>query len=186
MRQPPPSQKTVTDDQREKLLAASPAWLRFAILLYADHGLRFASAAKAKLSDFNAETGILTVETKGGFRQLIPLTGTLRHFVATLPRDAAQDQTVIQLLAGKAFSPAAIRRQFQRSRKKAGIETINPHDFRRTVATKAWKATHDIRIVQQILGHQSLHSTARYIVDEQPEELRGLLEQLKPQTEMKQ
>ncbi|HLZ13283.1 MAG TPA: tyrosine-type recombinase/integrase [Candidatus Acidoferrum sp.] len=171
----------MTDEQREKLLAASPAWLRFAIQLYADHGLRFTSALKVKPKDFNYETGILMVETKGGYQQAIPVTKTIRHYIETLPERASAEETIVEILAGKKITTDGVRKAFRRCRREAGIpEDVNPHNFRRAIATKAWKETKDIRVVQQILGHHSMHTTARYIVDEEPEKLRELLEELKP------
>jgi site-specific recombinase XerD len=39
----------------------------------------------------------------------------------------------------------------------------NPHSFRHAGATAAYQATHDLRAVQEMLGHSSMETTQRYL-----------------------
>lgn len=49
--------------------------------------------------------------------------------------------------------------------KRAGLENVKPHDFRRFVGTKL--AAKDIRQAQKALGHKSIETTARhYVLDD--------------------
>lgn len=49
--------------------------------------------------------------------------------------------------------------------KRAGLENVKPHDFRRFVGTKL--AAKDIRQAQKVLGHKSIETTARhYVLDD--------------------
>jgi integrase len=42
-------------------------------------------------------------------------------------------------------------------------DIYRPHDLRRTVAEQAYKITGDLRVVQTLLGHDSLKSTLTYL-----------------------
>jgi len=46
--------------------------------------------------------------------------------------------------------------------KRAQIRPIHPHDLRRTFATGLFLAGHDARIVQRLMRHAKIETTARY------------------------
>ena len=47
--------------------------------------------------------------------------------------------------------------------KKAGLdESIHPHTFRHTYATKVYETMGDLKIVQDLLGHKNLATTSIY------------------------
>ena len=46
--------------------------------------------------------------------------------------------------------------------KKLGVEKVNPHKFRRTMATRAIEKGMPIEQVQKILGHEQIDTTFRY------------------------
>lgn len=187
MHQPPPKDLTVTQHQREALLSKCPTWLQFFVLLCADMGLRFASAATVKVEGWNQQAQLLSFRKKGGLMQTLPVTAEVSKYLATLRPEHAPDITIIEALAGKPYSLEGVRQAFNAARKRADLPTnLNPHAFRYTVATELFEKTHDIRAVQQVLGHESLHNTARYIANKHPAMLRSMLESLKPYTEVKQ
>ena len=64
---------------------------------------------------------------------------------------------------GKPFSDQAVRRMMNHYTKLAGInQHITPHMWRHTFATSLLEADVDIRCIQELLGHSSIHTTEIY------------------------
>lgn len=64
---------------------------------------------------------------------------------------------------GRPVSDQSIRRMINRYAKKAGIGLhITPHMFRHTFATSLLEEDVDIRYIQEMLGHSSIHITEIY------------------------
>ena len=57
---------------------------------------------------------------------------------------------------------SAIQRMLRELGKKTGIEKVNPHRFRRTLATNLLRKGMTIEEVSQILGHEKLDTTMVY------------------------
>lgn len=63
------------------------------------------------------------------------------------------------------ITPGAAWKAIVKYAKRAGLEHVKPHDFRRFVGTQL--AAKDIRQAQKALGHKSIETTARhYVLDE--------------------
>ena len=63
------------------------------------------------------------------------------------------------------ITPEAAWKAIVKYAKRAGLEHVKPHDFRRFVGTQL--AAKDIRQAQKALGHKSIETTARhYVLDE--------------------
>lgn len=63
------------------------------------------------------------------------------------------------------ITPEAAWHTVAKYAKRAGLEHVKPHDFRRFVGTQL--AAKDIRQAQKVLGHKSIETTARhYVLDD--------------------
>ncbi|MGB9860532.1 MAG: tyrosine-type recombinase/integrase, partial [Moorellaceae bacterium] len=56
--------------------------------------------------------------------------------------------------------PWNFNRKFYELRKKAGIEHINLHALRHTFATRLLEVGENIKVVQELLGHSKISTTA--------------------------
>ena len=66
---------------------------------------------------------------------------------------------------GTAISPEAAWKCITKYARRAGLEHVKPHDFRRFVGTQMAKK--DIRQAQKLLGHKSIETTMRnYVLDD--------------------
>ena len=65
--------------------------------------------------------------------------------------------------SSRPLSDQAIRRMIQKYSSLAALELhITPHMFRHTFATSLLEADVDIRYIQEMLGHSSIHITEIY------------------------
>ena len=62
------------------------------------------------------------------------------------------------------IKPGGVRKMLNVVAKKAGVEHVHPHKFRRTLATNLAKKGMAIQEVSAILGHASLDVTMTYVV----------------------
>ena len=66
---------------------------------------------------------------------------------------------------GKALSRMAVFHVVRRAARRAGLrKRVNPHMLRHCFATHLLEAGTDIRVIQVLLGHRSLRTTARYVL----------------------
>ena len=70
-------------------------------------------------------------------------------------------------------------RQWAKLKKTA---RVNPeliiHDLRRSAAVALYEISKDLRMVEQLLGHENLSTTGRYLEHRDPGKLRPLLAQM--------
>lgn len=120
-------------------------------------GLRLHEIAKVH-SDDVSDFG-LRVKGKGGRMRTVPIHPRLHERLAALSGWAFPSWRK----PGLAVSP-----DYVASRIEAVIESpYTTHSLRHYFATSAFRGTHDIRSVQQLLGHASIETTQRYVfVDE--------------------
>lgn len=169
-RQPAARTIIATDDERRLVLTHSYPALRFFLLLCSDLGIRHGTAARICPGNYDARTSTLAFFTKGGVHQTLPVTPEIAEVFAALPKDAQTSTPVVNIL--RAHNPrghqpgkqARFTKQWRALKKRLGIrEDLHIHDLRRTVAEDVWAATHDLRAVQQQLGHQRITTTAKYL-----------------------
>ena len=65
---------------------------------------------------------------------------------------------------GERLQPGGVRVMLKALGKRAGVEHVHPHKFRRTLATELTRHGMQIQEVANILGHEKLDTTMKYVV----------------------
>lgn len=150
-----------------RLLGAlrSPVFRTLFLTMYAT-GLRLSEACALKLEDLDVERGVIRVTgAKGGHERLVTLgarlAGVLRDYAGVM-RPAPP-----WLFASRRGLPVhaeVARRALARGAGDAGIpKRVTPHVLRHAFATHSLERGTELRVIQQLLGHRSPRSTARYV-----------------------
>jgi len=160
-----------------RLLAAIPMNEEFATrdraiieLLYAC-GLRVSEACTLKRSLLRLKEGYIIVTGKGNKQRLVPIhKEAVKHLELYLeygrPHQKCQPKhsdTVFLSNRGAALSRQSIFLKIKKIAASAGIKkAISPHTMRHSFATHLMERGADLRIVQQLLGHESITTTEIY------------------------
>lgn len=136
-------------------------------------GLRLAECARLQASDFRTSEHLLLVrEGKGGNDRLVPLLPAVeRSFVAFLYVRPAWQTDVLLLGADGAgnargpITPGGIRQMVRRRCLRAELRVLNPHSFRHGLAMHLLNKGGDMSLVQKVLGHSQISTTARHYAE---------------------
>ena len=149
------------------------------IALLAGCGLRRSEVARLELGQVDLSAGSLVVRAgKRGKDRRVPLVpgvpAALRDWLPFRPAGLgapllSRARRGGRELVARGITPEAVRDVCRRRGKQAGLVPFTAHDLRRTCATRMLDACADLRAVQEILGHASPETTARY-------DLRGFRE----------
>jgi len=164
--------RILNKDQVARLMGAVPANAMHrlrdtAILetLYAC-GLRAAELGGLLLSHVDLG-GSVRVTGKGTRDRLIPLGGPAAKAIAAYlterPKyDRRQSPYVFLTRSGLPLSDTAIWSLVVKYAALAGLEDVHPHTLRHCFATHLLAGGADLRVVQELLGHDDLVTTQRY------------------------
>ena len=132
-------------------------------------GLRVSEAVELKISGVYLDEGFLRVIGKGNKERLVPLGemagDALRNYLDSrpAPADAESDDVLFLNRFGKRFSRVSMFNLVKKQALAAGItKELSPHTFRHTFATHLVENGADLRVVQEMLGHESITTTEVY------------------------
>ncbi len=155
-----------------------------AMVLYGA-GLRISEALALELRDVDSARMVLTVRHgKGDQDRQVSLSSVLLEALRVYWR-AYQPRSF--LFPGQdmdqAMGPSTIQRALKAARVRAGIaKPASPHTLRHSYATHLMEAGTDLRVIQTLLGHRSLRTTAIYthVATERVRTTRSPLDALSP------
>ena len=136
-------------------------------LLYSS-GLRLAELTGLDTGDVDLADGTVSVTGKGGKDRIIPVGRYAREAMASWLRARAgladPDETAIFVSQrGTRLSPRSVQARVDYWARRQGIDTrVYPHLFRHSFATHLLESSHDLRGVQELLGHANISTTQVY------------------------
>lgn len=141
-----------------------PRYRALIMLLYGT-GLRVSEACRLRIEDIDAARGTLRVRLgKGQKDRVVALKPTLlevlrAHWRLNLP----SGPYLFVGKTGRPIRPDSVRTVIRLASARAAIaKRVTPHMLRHSFATHLLEQGTDIRVLQVILGHRSIHTTARY------------------------
>jgi site-specific recombinase XerD len=151
-------------------------------LLYGS-GLRVGELCGLDLDDVDLETATVKVWGKGGKQRQVPMSApsieALRGWIAEgrarFRTEATPADALFLNRRGRRLSPRDARRVLDR---RASAPT-HPHALRHTYATHLLDGGADLRVVQELLGHEDLSTTQHY-THVSKERLRHVLDATHP------
>lgn len=175
VREPQTVAVVLAPDEVARVLAHAPSLRARAMLTVAyGCGMRGGEVTRLKVADIDPARHIIrVVESKGKKDRNVMLPdhihALLRQWWRERPtrHDAGREPTERWIFPGQGPDRPITRRHFLRDLKAAaaaaGItKTVTLHTLRHSCATHMHEAGVDIRVIQVVLGHSSVATTARY------------------------
>lgn len=132
-------------------------------------GLRVSELCGLRLSNVYADEGFVRVVGKGDKERLVPMGGAavdaFRRWLGCRPESALPqyDDYVFLNRFGKPLSRVSVFNMVKAAALNAGVtKEISPHTFRHSFATHMIENGADLRVVQEMLGHESILTTEIY------------------------
>ena len=131
-------------------------------------GLRVSEASGLKISSLFLEQGFIRIIGKGNKERLVPIgemaMEALEAYMEDRPSPAAKaDDLVFLNRFGKSISRVSLFKIVKKYTLAAGImKEISPHTFRHSFATHLIEHGADLRVVQEMLGHENIATTEIY------------------------
>ena len=133
-------------------------------------GLRVSELVDLKLSNMYRQEGYMLIQGKGSKQRLVPISPEAEKWFQYWMEDRAHldikpDFKDIAFLNryGRQLTRAMIFTIIKRLTAAAGIrKTVSPHTLRHSFATHLLQNGADLRIIQQLLGHENITTTEIY------------------------
>ncbi len=178
----------IEDDQIERLLNAIDSKrthkgfiVRDQLLVQLDvkTGLRRAEMADLEARDVHTDF-IVVRNGKGGKDRIIPLAPSIAQKLNLFVKGMKPNEKVFKLTA------PSISMKIKNFARKAGLEYFHAHSMRHKFATDLLERGADLKVVQELLGHENLSTTQVYlaVTSERMREAVNLLEGSKKKKEV--
>ncbi len=135
-------------------------------LLYSS-GIRVGEMSSLDIDDLDIKEGIMMVRGKGRKERLVPIGSTalnaMKSYIIERHLIRKKEKALFINRSGKRLTERTLRRVVVKYAREFGIHgKIGPHTLRHTFATHLLQDGADLRVIQELLGHESLSTTQKY------------------------
>jgi len=138
-------------------------------LLYAT-GIRISELVGINLEDISFEERLIRVKGKGKKERLIPFGRKARESLvsylrarSSIPKGLIGEKAIFLNYRWGRLTPRSVERVVDKYiRSTAMRRKISPHSFRHSFASHLLGRGADLRVIQELLGHESLATTQKY------------------------
>ena len=163
--------RPLSEDEAVAVLGAAEGRVRAYVMLGMYAGLRAHEVAKIAGEDINAET--LYVLGKGRQVALIPTHPALWELAQEHPRHGLWFPSPRRDKAGQSVTPTAVSLAVTKLFYQLGIEG-SLHRCRHTYGTRLLRSGANIRVVQTLMRHSNLATTAKYTAVDEVEQIEAI------------
>jgi integrase len=169
-----PRNVTASRDLIDELVEHATDSLKLFLLFCSDLAIRSGTAVRLAPENYDKRCGEIRFTRKYDEKIDLPVTAAIAEMLDTC--DLTNSEPFITQLRRReercathrrysnVVNPHRLRVEMKQLRLKLGItKRIIPHDLRRTAAVNLYRRTHNIRLVQALLGHRNLQSTFWYL-----------------------
>lgn len=132
-------------------------------------GLRVSEVSDVRISNVYLQEKFVRIVGKGNKERVVPMgdpaAEAVTAYLAVRPEPADSDSEDILFLnrSGRQLSRISVFNMVKKQAMLAGItKEISPHTFRHSFATHLIEGGADLRVVQEMLGHESILTTEIY------------------------
>lgn len=132
-------------------------------------GLRVSEVSDVRISNVYLQEKFVRIVGKGNKERVVPMgdlaAEAITAYLAVRPEPADTDSEDILFLnrSGRQLSRISVFNMVKKQAMLAGItKEISPHTFRHSFATHLIEGGADLRVVQEMLGHESILTTEIY------------------------
>lgn len=133
-------------------------------------GLRISELTNLRFSNLFFEEGFIRVEGKGSKQRLVPISDIAiqkitdwLYYRNQIPIQKGHEDILFISSRGKAISRVTVFYYIKRYAEEVGLQKkISPHVFRHSFATHLLERGANIRVIQEMLGHEKITTTEIY------------------------
>ena len=128
-------------------------------------GLRVSELVAIDINDLDLEEGFVRVKGKGGKTRFSPIGRSAINAVEMylLKKLSSENEALFVNQNNNRVSPRSVQNIIKKRALEVGVTVnVHPHMLRHAAATHFLQSSHDLRTVQEFLGHKSIKSTQVY------------------------
>jgi integrase len=128
-------------------------------------GLRLSEVLSVRVEDIDGERRMLRVrQGKGAKDRLVPLSATLLEALRGYWRRYRPKEWLFAGYRGQPMSPTSLQKAFTQAKRRAGVKKDGGiHGLRHAYASHQLAAGLGVERLQRLMGHNSIHTTLRYV-----------------------
>lgn len=128
-------------------------------------GLRVSELIGLNLEDIDFAERILRIRGKGGKERIVPFGMPVRELVEEWlsARSITEGPLFASGKGAERLTVRTVHRVVMRAAARTGLYGISPHTLRHCFATHMLERGAPLRVVQEMLGHESIATTQRYL-----------------------
>ena len=134
--------------------------------LFYSSGLRLSELVGLNLADIDLQQGLVLVLGKGNKQRMLPVgskaVAAIQQWLVAREQVQSSDQALFIGVRGRRMSPQLVRERVRQAGARELGQHLHPHMLRHSFASHILESSHDLRAVQELLGHADISTTQIY------------------------